>query len=120
MKFANELGLLKWMPGANIIVLSDLGKRYVAAKDKYYEETLSEGQASILRKQVIENPYFSSVVLGIASMVECVFSLYKTSYPVSLSQLEHFLLCIQGKYMIGKYKKRKNTVRKCILIMQLI
>jgi hypothetical protein len=108
MKFANELGLLNWRPRDDGIVLSDLGKLYAAAKDAYYEETLSEGQARILRKQVVENPCFSSVVLGIASMVESVFSLSKTSYPVSLSQLEPFFTVYSGKiydWQTGKAQK---------------
>jgi hypothetical protein len=97
MKFAYELGLIDWRSRDDYAALSEIGKQYVTAKDEYYGETLSEEQAKILRKQVIENPYFSSVILGIASMVECVFSLSKTSYPVSLSQLEHFFTVYSGK-----------------------
>lgn len=97
IKFAYELGLLNWSSKDNYIALSESGKQYVTAKDDYYENALSEGQAKILRKQVIENPYYSPVILGIASMVECVFSLSKTSYPVELSQLEHFFTVYSGK-----------------------
>jgi hypothetical protein len=97
IKFAYELGLLNWSPKNDYISLSEIGKQYVEAKDDYYEGTLSEEQAKIVRKIVVENPYYSSVILGIASMVECVFSLSKTSYPVALSQLEHFFTIYSGK-----------------------
>jgi hypothetical protein len=97
IKFANELGLLNWSPRDDCVSLSEIGKQYVAAKDIFYEKTLSDEQAKILKKHVIENPYGSSVILGIASMVECVFSLSKTSYPVSLAQLEYFFTAYSGK-----------------------
>jgi hypothetical protein len=97
VKFANELGLLIWSSNDDYIALSEIGKQYVVAKDNYLNEILSEEQAKILRNQVIENPYYSSIILGIASMVECVFSLSKTSYPVLLTQLEHFFTMYSGK-----------------------
>jgi hypothetical protein len=97
IKFANELGLLIWNSKNDYIALSELGKNYVYSKDDYFTDTLSEGQAKLLRNQVIENPYHSSVILGIASMVECIFVLSKTSYPVALSQLENYFTIYSGK-----------------------
>ncbi|MDR1895804.1 MAG: hypothetical protein LBR10_03335 [Prevotellaceae bacterium] len=97
IKFAVELGLLNWLPKKDYITLSELGRLYVSAKDTYFENTLSEEQAKIIRKQVVEDPYHSSVILGIASMVECVFALSKTSYPVSLVQLESYFTVYSGK-----------------------
>jgi hypothetical protein len=97
IKFADELGLLIWNSRNDYIALSEIGKKYIAAKDDYFRDTLSEEQAKLLRNQVVENPYNSSVILGIASMVECVFALSKTSYPVSLSQLENYFTVYSGK-----------------------
>jgi len=97
MKFADELGLLIWNSRNDYIALSKIGKNYIAAKDDYFKDILSEEQAKLLRNQVVENPYISSVILGIASMVECVFTLSKTSYPVSLSQLERYFTTYSGK-----------------------
>ncbi|MDR2650889.1 MAG: hypothetical protein LBC68_01050 [Prevotellaceae bacterium] len=97
IKFADELGLLVWNSRNDYVALSELGKKYIAAKDDYFKDTLSEAQAKILRNQVVENPYNSSVILGISSMVECVFTLSKTSYPVSLSQLESYFTTYSGK-----------------------
>lgn len=97
IKFAYELGLLEWEPKNDLVLLSELGKRYVLAKDDYYNDALSDEQAKILQKYVIENPFSSSIIVGIASLVECVFSLSKTSYPVSLHQLEEFFTMFSGK-----------------------
>ena len=97
IKFADELGLLIWNSRNDYISLSELGKKYVDAKDDYFKDTLSEDQAKLLRNQVVENPYNSSVILGIASMIECVFALSKTSYPVALSQLENYFTIYSGK-----------------------
>jgi hypothetical protein len=97
IKFADELGLLVWNSKNDYIALSEFGKRYISAKDDYFKDVLSEEQAKLLRNQVIENPYQSSVILGIASMVECVFTLSKTSYPVALSLLEKYFTIYAGK-----------------------
>jgi hypothetical protein len=97
IRFADELGLLIWSSKKDDIALSEIGKKYIAAKDDYFKDTLSEEQAKILRNQVVENPYNSSVILGIASMVECVFALSKTSYPVALSQLANYFTLYSGK-----------------------
>jgi hypothetical protein len=97
IKFANELGLLIWNAKNDYIALSEIGKKYIAAKDDYFKDTLSEKQAKLLRNQVIETPYNSSIILGIASMIECVFALSKTVYPVALSQLENYFTIYSGK-----------------------
>ena len=97
IKFADELGLLIWNSKNDYIALSELGKKYINSKDDYFKDTLSEEQAKLLRNQVVQNPYNSSVILGIASMVECVFALSKTSYPVALSQLENYFTIYSGK-----------------------
>lgn len=95
IKFAGELGLINL--SKDKIVLSELGKRYVAAKDKYFNDNLSEDQVKLLKDYVMQNPYKSSVILGIASIIECVFALSKTTYPVLLSQLEDYFTVYSGK-----------------------
>jgi len=108
IKFADELGLLILNSNNTHITLSELGKRYIYAKDDYFKDTLSEEQAKLLRNQVVENPYSSSVILGIASMVECVFTLSKTSYPVSISQLENYFTVYSGKIYDWQTEKAKK------------
>ena len=60
IRFADELGLLNWSPKGDYIGLTKLGEQYVAAKDKYLDETLSEDQAKLLKDHVMQNPYDSA------------------------------------------------------------
>jgi hypothetical protein len=108
IKFAHELGLVLWSTKNDYIALSELGKIYVNSKDNYFKDGLCEEQVKILRNQVVENPYSSSIILGIASMVECVFSLSKTSYPVSLSQLVNNFTIYSGKIYDWQTKNAQN------------
>ncbi|MDR2193442.1 MAG: hypothetical protein LBP19_03110 [Treponema sp.] len=112
IKFADELGLVQWSPNNDYIALSERGAQYAAAKDAYFDNALSEEQVAILKTHVVENPYYSSVTLGIASMVECVFELSKTSYPVSLGQLEQYFTLYSGKiYDWQTEKAQKHGAR---------
>ena len=112
IKFAEELGLLIFNSKEDYISLTELGKQYVFEKDDYFEDSLSEEQAKVLRMNVIENPYRSSVIVGIASMVECIFSLSKTTYPISLIDLENFFTLYSGKiYDWQTAKAQKHGTR---------
>lgn len=108
IKFSNELGLVNWAKNGDYIALTRLGERYVSAKDEYYEESLSDGQINILKEHVMQNPYESSVILGIATVVECVFTLSKTIYPVPISHLEEHFTIYSGKIYDWQTKKAKS------------
>lgn len=97
IRFANELGLVNWSKNGDYIALTRIGENYVAAQDRYLADVLSEEQVKILKDYVMQNPYASCVTLGIASMVECVFSLSKTTYPVQIKQLEQYFAVYSGK-----------------------
>ena len=108
IKFADELGLLNLDSKNDYIALSELGKKFVEAKDIYFQNLLSEEQAKILKKHVVENPYHTSVIVGIASIVECIFSLSKTSYPVSLLHLENYFTIYSGKLYDWQTEKEQK------------
>ena len=108
VKFANELGFVNWAKNEDYIVLSKLGEKYVQAKDKYFGDNLSEIQISILKEHIIQNPYNSSVIIGIATIVECVFALSKTTYPTPLSQLEDQFTIYSGKMYDWQTPKAKS------------
>ncbi len=55
----------------------------------------------------MKNPYKSSVVLGIASIVESVFVLSKNSYPVPIKNLTEYFPQYSGKYFDWKTSKAK-------------
>jgi hypothetical protein len=105
IKFANELNLINWMPNNDSISLSNLGKLYVAANDTSFFDRISEEQAVLLRNHVMQNPYSSSVIIGIASLVESVFTLSKNSYPVAVSQLVKYFTLYSGKIHDWKTEK---------------
>jgi hypothetical protein len=108
IKFAKEINVVHWIPGGDEITLSELGKSYVAAKDTRFYDRLSEAQASILKKFVIQNPFHSSIVLGIASVVECVFALSKNTYPVPVPYLRDYFTYYSGKVFDWQTEKAKS------------
>jgi hypothetical protein len=107
IKFANELNLINWTPNSDYIELSELGKKYVNAQDIESQDRLSEEQVFLLKKFVMQNPYASSVILGIASLVESVFALSKNTYPVPLSQLQEYFTYHSGKIYDWQTDKAK-------------
>jgi len=107
IKFANELNLINWTPNGDYISLSELGKKYVNATEINSQDRLNEEQANLLKKYVMQNPYASSVVLGIASLVESIFSLSKNTYPVPISQLVEYFTYHSGKIYDWQTDKAK-------------
>lgn len=108
IKFSNELGLLIWNPNSDYISLSELGKKYVNARDNNYSDRLSEKQVEIMKNYIMQNPYASSVVLGISAMVESIFALSKNVYPVLISQLQEFFTYYSGKIYDWQTEKAKS------------
>jgi hypothetical protein len=109
IRFAHEFHLVQWQPGADFVDLSDLGKQYVAAQNPAFGERVSEEQASILRRLVVQNPFGSSVILGIASIVEATFTLSKTLYPVPLDRLADYFTQQSGKAFDWQTDKAKYS-----------
>lgn len=112
IKFAFELRLVDWLPNQDNISLTDLGKQYVERKDNVLPERLSEEQTELLRKFVMQNPYESPVILGIAAIVESVFALSKNTYPIPMGQLIEYFTYYAGKYFDWQTSKAKfNATR---------
>jgi hypothetical protein len=112
IRFANELRLIDWEPNGDSIVLSPLGRRYVKARDESYGEKLSEEQVELLKRHVMQNPYESSVILGIASVVEATFALLKNTYPVPMSQLCEYFTFHSGKFFDWQTAKAKYSATR--------
>ncbi|MDO8667659.1 MAG: hypothetical protein Q7K35_01005 [bacterium] len=112
IKFAFELRLINWLPNQDKVSLTNLGKQYVQSKDKILSQRMSEEQAELLRRFVIQNPYESSVILGIAAVVESVFALSKNTYPVPMGHLIEYFAYFAGKYFDWQTPKAKfNATR---------
>ena len=112
IKFASELRLINWEPNTDSITLSPIGKKYVEAQDKNYGERLSEEQVELLKKFVVENPYESSVILGIASIVEATFALSKNTYPVPMDHLCEYFTFHSGKFFDWQTTKAKYSATR--------
>lgn len=112
LKFASELRLIEWTPSKDNIALSELGKKYVAARDNNFYDRLSERQADILKNFVMQNPYESSIILGIASIVEATFALIKNTYPVPFEQLYEYFTYHSGKYFEWQTAKAKYNATR--------
>ncbi|MBI3193382.1 MAG: hypothetical protein HYZ34_02820 [Ignavibacteriae bacterium] len=112
LKFATELRLIEWEPNTEHISLSELGEKYVEGRDTTYPEGLSEQQADIIKKFVIQNPFESSVILGIASVVEATFALSKNIYPVPMNQLCEYFTYHSGKVFDWQTTKAKYSATR--------
>lgn len=112
IKFAYELRLINWIPNQDKISLTQLGQEYISHKDEYVQNHINESQAEILRNYVMRNPYESSIILGIASIVEAVFTLAKNMYPVKLKHLLSYFSYHAGKHFDWKTEKAKFNATK--------
>lgn len=112
IKFSHELRLIEWSPNQDSILLSRFGKEYIEQRDSIWPTRLSEAQVELLRQAVIQNPFESSVILGIASIVESVVALTKNSYPVPMSQLIQYFSYHAGKYFDWKTTKAKYNATR--------
>jgi len=112
IKFASELRLVNWAPNSHKVYLSELGHKYVQLKNHILPTTLSAEQIELLNKHIAQNPYESSVILGIASIVESVYYLAKNSYPVKMSDLFTFFAFHSGKSLEWKTDKAKYNATR--------
>ena len=112
IKFAKKLRLIEWEPHSEFISLSELGHRYINARDRKFDDRLSEEQVNMIKKFVAHNPYESSVILGIASIVEATFTLARNTYPVHMNQLCDFFTFYSGKIYDWQTKKSKYNATR--------
>lgn len=96
LSFATELGLASG--GKGRYYLTDLGRRYTSLEDPTIAgDVLSPEQASLLREHIAKDPFSSPVVFGIYTIVESMFFLARSGYPVGFEELKHFFLETSGK-----------------------
>jgi len=89
--------------------LSELGDSFINARSKNLDDRLTEQQSELLSDFVKENPFFSSVTYTTMSLVETVFVLAKSKYPVDTSSLESFFVRTVGKEGTWKTPKARKT-----------
>lgn len=110
IRFAQELRLVKWEPNKEAVSLTELGREYLQRMDSASSATISEAQAELLRSLILSNPFESSVILGIASVVEAVFVVAKNTHPVPTKHLIEYFTYHAGKlFDWAKPKARYNA-----------
>lgn len=90
--------------------LTDRGDEYVQNYNKNAPiEVLSEKQIDILKELVAKDPFYSSSVFGVYSMIESAFLLSRNSYPIQLIDLRRIFRTIAGKDNEWQAEKSLNT-----------
>lgn len=86
LKFGEQLGLVRKYKGKYF--LTDLGVPYLELRDQSLSlYQISDAQMELIRKYIVRDPFSSSIVFGIYSLVESVFTLARNSYPVTMKDL---------------------------------
>lgn len=96
LRFAEELCLVRSVKSR--YYLTELGNKFIAAKDKAYpDDYLSEEQATVIRDFIVKDPFKTSTIFGTYVMVEAVFTLARNHYPVPLESLYEYFRDTCGK-----------------------
>lgn len=96
LKLGNEFGLVR--KRKTNYFLTDLGDEYILDfKNDALKEKLSLNQIELLKKHIAQDPFSSSSVFGIYSIVESAFLLARNKYPIELNDLQKMFLTVGGK-----------------------
>jgi hypothetical protein len=108
LKVSKEFGLARERDGHYF--LTDMGDQYVQFCNKnVLLDQLNEKQVEILKNFVANDPFYSSTVFGIYSMVESAFLLSRNSYPIELLDLRKMFQNISGKVKEWQSEKSLST-----------
>lgn len=90
--------------------LTDAGNSFLEADAAdCLPDRLSDSQGRLLARFVSENPFFSSITYSILSLVEAVFVLSKSAYPVPQDLLREYFVKSVGKTATWKTDKARQT-----------
>jgi DNA-binding transcriptional ArsR family regulator len=102
-----ELGLV--MEHEGIVSLTEAGEMYVRLKDlKAPTPQISDAQAALMRRLVMENPFASGTVHGIFAVVECVMNLARNTYPVPIDMLRDYFALTVGTWSRWQHPKTRT------------
>ena len=73
------------------------------------DDQLSEGQKEILREFVSSNPFYSAITYTLFSLVESVFTLSRSTYPVPTESLIDYFVKSVGKASEWSAAKSRKT-----------
>jgi hypothetical protein len=89
--------------------LTDIGDQYMQDCNSVLIDQLNEKQIEILKNFVADDPFYSSTVFGIYSVVESAFLLSRNSYPIELLDLRKMFQNISGKVKEWQAEKSLST-----------
>ncbi len=89
--------------------LTDLGEAFVNARVGGTDDLLTEKQMELLSNFVKENPFYSSLTYTIFSIVESVFVLAKSMYPVPKHNVQDYFVKSVGKTETWRTDKARDT-----------
>lgn len=108
LKVAKEFGLVRERD--KNYFLTDIGDKHVqACNKKVFIDQLSEKQMGVLKQFVADDPFYSSTVFGIYSIVESAFLLSRNFYPITLLDLRNMFQNVSGKVKEWQAKKSLST-----------
>jgi hypothetical protein len=78
--------------------LTDIGDKYITDfNNDVLKDKLSENQIELLKKHIAEDPFSTSSIFGIYSIVESTFLLARNKYPIELIDLQKMFQIVGGK-----------------------
>jgi hypothetical protein len=89
--------------------LTDFGNSLLSDGSENISNNFTERQIGILSKFISDNPFFSSITYTIFAIIESVFILAKSEYPVPLDVLQNYFVRSVGKWRIWKTEKARYT-----------
>ncbi len=89
--------------------LTDLGNSFVELGDQIYDDTLNQRQIDLISNFINENPFYSPITYTIYSLIESVFVLSKTSYPVPKNSLKDYFVKSVAKTETWRMPRARET-----------
>lgn len=93
----------------NQFFLTDLGNIFVGLEQKIVDDRLNREQIDLLSDFINETPFYSSITYTIYSLVESVFVLSKTSYPVPKESLKDYFVKSVAKTETWRRPRARET-----------
>jgi DNA-binding transcriptional ArsR family regulator len=91
------------------VSLTEAGEIYVRLKEPEAPTShISDAQAALIRRLVMENPFASGTVHGIFAIVECVMNLARNAYPVPIEMLRDYFALTVGNWSRWQHPKTRT------------
>ena len=91
------------------VSLTEAGEMYVRLRDPEAPTShISEAQAALMRRLIMENPFASGTAHGIFAIVECVMNLARNAYPVPIEMLRDYFALTVGTWSRWQHPKTRT------------